>query len=70
MTFEIRKSGKQPVWLSKDVYDGLCAYWKSEEFKGKSMLGKMNRASPLGVGSSVHCGGSIPHSEHRKRLVI
>ncbi|KAJ8420416.1 hypothetical protein Cgig2_027941 [Carnegiea gigantea] len=26
MTFEIRKSGKQPVWLSKDVYDGLCAY--------------------------------------------
>ncbi|KAJ8431652.1 hypothetical protein Cgig2_024124 [Carnegiea gigantea] len=37
MTFEIRKSGKQPVWLSKDVYDGLCAYWESEEFKGKSM---------------------------------
>ncbi|KAJ8434091.1 hypothetical protein Cgig2_030526 [Carnegiea gigantea] len=68
VTFEIRKSGKQPVWLSKDVYDGLCAYWESEEFKGKSMLGKTNRASLLGVGSSVHCGGSIPHSEHRRRL--
>ncbi|KAJ8434467.1 hypothetical protein Cgig2_006273 [Carnegiea gigantea] len=68
MTFEIQKSGKQPVWLSKDVYDGLCAYWESEEFKRKSMLGKTNRASPLGVGSSVHCGGSIRYSEHRRRL--
>ncbi|KAJ8441293.1 hypothetical protein Cgig2_013400 [Carnegiea gigantea] len=35
MTFEIRKSGKQPMWLSKDVYDGLYAYWESKEFKGK-----------------------------------
>ncbi|KAJ8421522.1 hypothetical protein Cgig2_018762 [Carnegiea gigantea] len=68
MTFEIRKNGKQSVWLSKEVYDGLCAYWKCNKFKEKSALSKTNRASPLEVGSSAHCGGSIPHSEHRRRL--
>ncbi|KAJ8426420.1 hypothetical protein Cgig2_023536 [Carnegiea gigantea] len=47
MTFEIRKSGKQPAWLSKKVYDGLCANWESDKFKEKSVLGKTNRASPL-----------------------
>ena len=58
------------MWLSKDGYDGLCAYWESEKFKGKSLLGKANQASPLGLCSSVHCGRSIPHLEHRRRLVI
>lgn len=68
MTFEIRKTGKQPMWLSKEVHDGLYAYWESDKFKEKSALGKTNRASPLAVGSFVHCGGSISHSEHRRRL--
>ena len=58
------------MWLSKAVYDGSCAYWEFEKFKGKSLLGKTNRASPFGVGSSMHCGGSIPHSKHRRRLAI
>ena len=43
MTFEIRKSGKQPAWLSKEVFDGLCAYWEFDKFKDKSALGKTNR---------------------------
>jgi len=58
------------VWLSKEVYDGLFAYWESDKFKEKSSLGMTNRTSPLGLSSSVHCGGSIPHSKYRRRLVI
>ncbi|KAJ8452472.1 hypothetical protein Cgig2_000061 [Carnegiea gigantea] len=45
------------MWLSKEVYDGLYAYWESEKFKDKSALGKTNRALPLGVGTQ---GDRIP----------
>ncbi|XP_052191205.1 uncharacterized protein LOC127800559 [Diospyros lotus] len=65
--FRVRKDlNKKPSWMPLSVFEALKEYWNSAEFKDKSEKGKKNRASD--VGGSMHTCGSVPMSEHKKRL--
>ena len=67
---ELRKRGKQPLWLSECTWKSLQEYWTSEKFKKVSAQVKKNRNSDQdGLGPSLHTYGSIPFSEQRRRLV-
>ncbi|KAL0924511.1 hypothetical protein M5K25_005344 [Dendrobium thyrsiflorum] len=47
----------------------LSRAWASPEFTKLREQNKQNRASDYGgLGSSLHTGGSVPHTEHRRRL--
>ncbi|KAH0456038.1 hypothetical protein IEQ34_013945 [Dendrobium chrysotoxum] len=48
----------------------LSAAWSSPDYSRERDQNRQNRASDVrGLGSSLHTGGSIPHTEHR-RLVL
>ncbi|PKU64135.1 hypothetical protein MA16_Dca013391 [Dendrobium catenatum] len=67
----IRKHGKQPLWIGEVIWAKLNAAWGSEEYTRRRDQNQQNRASNVGgFGSSLHIGGSVPHTEHRRHLVI
>jgi len=69
LLFRVRRDlPKKPSWICPVVFEALKEYWNTPEFKNKSEKAKKNRSSD--VGGSKHTCGSIPMSEHKKRLVI
>ncbi|KAI0498034.1 hypothetical protein KFK09_021275 [Dendrobium nobile] len=69
MFTDIRKSGQRPNWIGEGVWADLSSAWATPEFIKMREQNKQNRASDYGgLGSSLHTGGSVPHTEHRRRL--
>ena len=67
---ELRKRRKQPLWLSDSTWKSLQEYWASEKFLKMSSQAKKNRNSEQdGLGPSLHRSGSVPFTEHRRRMV-
>ncbi|XP_019190589.1 PREDICTED: uncharacterized protein LOC109185045 [Ipomoea nil] len=65
----LAKNRTKPNWISDDVMAGLIRIWESEEFKKLSEKNKKNKNSDCGgLGASLHSCGSIPMTEHRRRL--
>nr|GMD01749.1 putative transposase En/Spm [Ipomoea batatas] len=65
----VDKSKTKPHWIADDVLDDLVRIWKSEDFKKVSEKNKSNRNSNSGgLGASLHSCGSIPMTEHHRRL--
>nr|GMC89600.1 putative transposase En/Spm [Ipomoea batatas] len=63
------KNKTKPHWIADDVLDDLVRIWESEDFKKLSKKNKSNRNSNSGgLGASLHSCGSIPMTEHRRRL--
>lgn len=66
-----RQNNMRPPWMTENIWNTLQNYWKSPEFKEKSEQAKKNRSSDVdGLGTSLHTGGSIPMTEHKRRLEI
>nr|GMC73657.1 putative transposase En/Spm [Ipomoea batatas]GMC73658.1 putative transposase En/Spm [Ipomoea batatas] len=70
---EVRKNleeGKaKPDWMNDHVLAQYRIIWDSEGFKKNAMKNKINRNSDCGgLGPSLHTAGSIPITEHRRRL--
>ncbi|KAI0510831.1 hypothetical protein KFK09_011440 [Dendrobium nobile] len=69
MFTDIRKSGQHPNWIGEGVWADLSSAWATPKFLKMREQNKQNRASNCGgLGSSLHTGGSVPHTEHRRRL--
>ncbi|KAI0502377.1 hypothetical protein KFK09_017326 [Dendrobium nobile] len=69
MFTDIRKFGQRPNWIGEGVWADLSSAWATPEFIKMREQNKQNRASDCGgLGSSLHTGGSVPHTEHRRRL--
>nr|GMD12988.1 putative transposase En/Spm [Ipomoea batatas] len=65
----LEKGKSPPKWMSGLVLAQYPSLWNSEEFKKQSKKNKENRNSDCGgMGPSLHTGGSIPITEHRRRL--
>nr|GMD34223.1 putative transposase En/Spm [Ipomoea batatas] len=65
----LAKGKSPPQWMSSPVLAQYHSIWNNEEFKKTSEKNKNNRNSDCGgMGPSLHTGGSIPITEHRKRL--
>nr|GMC91098.1 putative transposase En/Spm [Ipomoea batatas] len=63
------KNRAKPYWISDDVMAGLVRIWESDEFKKLFEKNKRNKNSDCdGLGASLHSCGSIPMTEHRRRL--
>ena len=58
---------RRPIWIPEHVLNEMAATWSSEQYKEKQEQAKQNRASARG--GSLHTCGSIPVSEHKRRLV-
>ena len=55
--------------MGESIYKQLCIRRSTPEFLRISEQSKKNRASNSEFGTSLHCGGSIPATEDRRRLV-
>nr|GMC86800.1 putative transposase En/Spm [Ipomoea batatas] len=65
----LEKGKSRPKWMSNLVLAQYQSLWDKEEFKKLSKKNKENRNSDCGgMGPSLHTGGSIPITEHRRRL--
>nr|GMD99050.1 uncharacterized protein LOC109190933 [Ipomoea batatas] len=59
----------KPDWMNDHVLAQYRIIWDSEGFKKNAMKNKINRNSDCGgLGPSLHTAGSIPITEHRRRL--
>ncbi|XP_054793340.1 uncharacterized protein LOC129298919 [Prosopis cineraria] len=56
----------RPNWIPDNVMDDLEKLWTSQDYKAKCDIAKTNRASS--TRGTQHKGGSIPISEHKRRL--
>ncbi|XP_020208217.1 uncharacterized protein LOC109793165 [Cajanus cajan] len=65
--YRVRRGIDQGSWIPKQKLVELQQKWNDENWKHKSMTNANNRNSSDG---SLHTGGSIPTSEHFKRLKI
>ncbi|XP_020227319.1 uncharacterized protein LOC109808653 isoform X2 [Cajanus cajan] len=63
--YRVRRGIDQGSWIPKQKLVELQQKWNDENWKHKSMTNANNRNSSDG---SLHTGGSIPTSEHFKRL--
>ena len=66
-----KKTGKHPNWISEPHWKVMLEKWETDEsFKKKSEQNSKNRNSDCGgLGPSLHTGGSIPISEHKRKHV-
>ncbi|CAH1428436.1 unnamed protein product [Lactuca virosa] len=56
-----------PRPIHEDVWRRLCAYWDTDEWKKKSLIGKRNRSTSVDSGvTATYTGGSIGVSETQK----
>ncbi|XP_028785138.1 uncharacterized protein LOC114741041 [Neltuma alba] len=55
-------------WIPRPVMNELERIWASEDYKAKCEIAKVNRAST--TGGTQHKGGSIPNTEHKRRLAL
>lgn len=67
MLSEARKNDKCPKWMGAHAWEGLQKHWGTGTYKETCEKAKQNRASAKG--GSLHTGGSISITEHRKRMV-
>ncbi|KAL0925778.1 hypothetical protein M5K25_004148 [Dendrobium thyrsiflorum] len=69
MFTDIRKIGERPLWIGEGVWAELTTVWVSPDYNKRRDQNRQNRASDVGgLGSSLHIGGSVPHTEHIRRL--
>nr|GLL44704.1 uncharacterized protein LOC109190933 [Ipomoea trifida] len=65
----LREGKPPPKWMSDAVLAQYQTLWDNADFKRLSEKNKKNRNSYCGgMGPSLHTGGSIPMTEHRRRL--
>ncbi|XP_061352531.1 uncharacterized protein LOC133297410 [Gastrolobium bilobum] len=62
----IRNGQEKDTWIKDDAFANIKEIWSSDEWQKKSQKNKQNRACFEGAS---HVGGSIPFSEHKKRLM-
>nr|GMD57564.1 putative transposase En/Spm [Ipomoea batatas] len=69
--YDVRANKSCPYWITPEVYKGLCELWNKPNYIAKCEKNKRSRNSSQGDDgpSSLHTCGSIPMSEHRRRLV-
>nr|GMD82187.1 putative transposase En/Spm [Ipomoea batatas] len=66
---KLAKGDAQPNWMTDQVLAQYRSIWNTEKFKKTVEKNKRNRNSDCGgLGPSLHTGGSIPITEHRRRL--
>ena len=65
------KTGKSPKWISEPHWREMLEKWSFDAtFKKLSEQNVKNRNSDCGgLGPSLHIGGSIPISEHKRKHV-
>ena len=61
-------NNRRPIWIPENVLNEMVATWNSGQFQEKQEQARQNRASARG--GSLHTCGSIPISEHKRRMVI
>ena len=68
---EHKKKGKSPKWISEPNWKAMLEKWENDTtFKKYSEQNKKNRNSDCGgLGPSLHIGGSIPISKHKRKHV-
>nr|GEW62867.1 hypothetical protein [Tanacetum cinerariifolium] len=59
-----RKKAEKPEFMNQVTWEALCGVWRLPTFVAKSERGKTARQS----NKRLHTGGSIPISEHKKKL--
>ena len=66
-----KKTRKCPDWISEPHWKAMLEKWEIDaSFKKKSEQNSKNRNSDCGgLGPSLHTGGSIPISEHKRKHV-
>ncbi|XP_038719825.1 uncharacterized protein LOC120012472 [Tripterygium wilfordii] len=62
----VRKKEDDGEWIQEEAKAALEKLWAEPDYVKKREKAKMNRASE--TGGCTNTGGSIPHSEHKKRL--
>ncbi|XP_038704538.1 uncharacterized protein LOC120000510 isoform X1 [Tripterygium wilfordii] len=67
MMHRARENPAKAIWIPSTVLSELRCIWDGPEYKKKREQGKKNRASE---DSCSHTGGSIPHTEYRKRMKV
>nr|GMD91145.1 putative transposase En/Spm [Ipomoea batatas] len=66
---QLAKGEGHPKWMSDPVLAQYLSIWNQENFKKLAEKNKKNRNSDCGgLGPSLHTAGSIPMTEHRRRL--
>ncbi|KAL0926289.1 hypothetical protein M5K25_002506 [Dendrobium thyrsiflorum] len=69
MFIDIRKPGERPLWIGEGFWAELTTALVSPDYSRRRDQNRQNRASHVGgLGSSLHTGGSVPHTEHRRCL--
>ncbi|KAH0457530.1 hypothetical protein IEQ34_012845 [Dendrobium chrysotoxum] len=69
MFTDIRKSGERPLWIGDAIWAELNTSWGSIEYSRRRDQNRQNRAFNVGgMGSSLHTGGLVPHTEHMRHL--
>ncbi|KAF3616128.1 hypothetical protein FXO38_34726 [Capsicum annuum] len=66
--YEAQRSLKKPGWLNVDVWVKFLEKWDTPEFRVRRERAKANRVSQMG--GSLHTGGSMSFTTHRRKLVI
>ena len=66
-----KKTGKHPDWISEPHWKAMLEKWETDAtFRKLSEQNSKNRNSDCGgLGPSLHIGGSIPISEHKRKHV-
>ena len=66
-----KQKGVCPAWISEPHWTTMLNLWQQDTtFKKLSEQNKKNRNSDCGgLGPSLHIGGSIPISEHKRKYV-
>nr|GEV35735.1 1,3-beta-glucan synthase subunit FKS1-like, domain-1 [Tanacetum cinerariifolium] len=59
-----RKKAEKPEFMNQVTLEALCGVWRLPSFVAKSERGKTARQS----NKRLHTDGSIPISEHKKKL--
>lgn len=62
----VRAKADKGLWIPQPIREQLEQKWTQDNWKAKAKVNSDNRRSGSGP---VHTGGSIPVTEHYKRLV-
>jgi len=69
--YALEKRKKMPSWMGETIWEQLIVKRSTPEFLQISEKSRRNRScSSSEFGSSLHCGGSIPATEHARLLVF
>jgi len=64
--YRVRKGIDKGEWIPDELREKLEQNWEDSNWKDKTEVNKQNRRSS---GGPLHTCGSIPTTEHSKRLV-